>query len=449
MVIFFVLNILVAFGLFISFIYISIISYKEKEYRASVISFISGIIAPLPFILVALLNAPLILQYGLLIILGLISIILFLPFNPKFNKENPQDIHDERDTIFSRSELIEGSEKYKRYYEKQADKKQDDDYARSKPGLLSEASQYYNPLTFSVAQTNFDIIGHINTIKQKTVSEKKIDINTSQATSFVKNWLTKLGATSVGITELRNHHLYSHKGRGVDYDKEIENKHKFAIAFTTEMDIELMQTAPNSPVVMESSQQYLTCGLMAHQLSNVISNLGYEAKAHTDGNYEVVCPLVARDAGLGEVGRMGLLMTPKLGPRVRIAVVTTDLPLNIDKKQNYHYMIDFCNICKKCAVTCPSQSISYNKRKLVNNTKRWQINQEKCFTYWNTIGTDCGKCMASCPFSHENNLMHNFIRWGIKNSYIFRRFAIVMDDIFYGKNPKKKHIPKWLKAGKQ
>ena len=47
------------------------------------------------------------------------------------------------------------------------------------------------------------------------------------------------------------------------------------------------------------------------------------ARAHIDGNYQVIAPLVARDAGLGTIGRMGLLMTPELGPRVRLAVVTT------------------------------------------------------------------------------------------------------------------------------
>ncbi len=442
----FLLYILIASGLFISLVYISYISYKEKEYRASIISLLSAVITPIPFIAIILLSVSVEIQYGFLILAGIISLALFIPFNPKLNKENtkPQDIHDERDTIFSRSELIKGSEKYKCYYEKNPDKKQADDNFRSKAGLLSRKSQYYNPLSYNAAQTNFDIISHLNNFKQSISDNKITNLNSTQFTSFIKTWSKNLGATSIGITELKNYHLYSHKGRGTDYNKEINNNHKFAIAFTTEMNFEMMQTAPNSPVVMESSQQYLYCGLIAHQISSFINNLGYDAKAHTDGNYHVICPLVARDAGLGEIGRMGLLITPKLGPRVRIAVVTTNLPLDIDKKKNLDYMIDFCNICKKCAVTCPSQSISYNKHKLVNNTKRWQINQEKCFTYWSTIGTDCGKCMAVCPFSHENNLMHNFIRWGIKNSYIFRRFAILMDDLFYGKNPVKKQIPKWL-----
>jgi len=92
----------------------------------------------------------------------------------------------------------------------------------------------------------------------------------------------------------------------------------------------MVNSGPLAPIIMESSQKYLDSGSIAVQLAAFIRNLGYPALAHIDGNYQVVCPLVARDAGLGDIGRMGLLMTPKLGPRVRIGVVTTDLPLLVD-----------------------------------------------------------------------------------------------------------------------
>lgn len=59
-------------------------------------------------------------------------------------------------------------------------------------------------------------------------------------------------------------------------------------------------------------------------MSAFLNKPGFNSRAHIDGDYELICPLVARDAGLGEIGRMGLLMTPRLGPRVRIAVVTTE-----------------------------------------------------------------------------------------------------------------------------
>ena len=36
---------------------------------------------------------------------------------------------------------------------------------------------------------------------------------------------------------------------------------------------------------------------------------------------------IAIDAGLGELGRNGLLVTPKYGPRVRLAKILTNMPL--------------------------------------------------------------------------------------------------------------------------
>ncbi len=159
------------------------------------------------------------------------------------------------------------------------------------------------------------------------------------------------------------------------------------------MSKEMLDTAPNAPTISESAMQYLEVGKLAVQLAAFIRNLGYSAKAHIDGNYDVVCPLVAKDAGLGEIGRMGLLMTPNLGPRVRIAVVTTSLELIPSKKEDKNSVIDFCIKCKKCATTCPAQAISFTDRTKINDVLRWQINQESCFTYWTKTGTDCGKCI--------------------------------------------------------
>ena len=95
----------------------------------------------------------------------------------------------------------------------------------------------------------------------------------------------------------------------------IQRLHEHAIAITVEMDHRMMQSAPEGSSVMESSEQYLRSGILALKLAAWIRELGYEASAHIDGNYEVICPLVAADAGLGTIGRMGLLMTPPTWPQ--------------------------------------------------------------------------------------------------------------------------------------
>ena len=184
-------------------------------------------------------------------------------------------------------------------------------------------------------------------------------------------------------------------------------------------------------------------GILALKTARLIRSMGYEATAHIDGNYEVICPLVAVDAGLGVIGRMGLLMTPELGPRVRISVVTTDLPLLHSEPKPDPTTLHFCHHCRKCAEACPVSAIPSGPRTEIDGVTRWQINSEKCYHYWTVSGTDCGRCMSVCPYSHPDNLFHRLIRRGIKNNLFFRHLAIKLDDVFYGRKPPVRPLPRW------
>ena len=147
-------------------------------------------------------------------------------------------------------------------------------------------------------------------------------------TAIVKRLAVRLGARDVGVAELRPYHVYSHVGRGTGvWGERVDLDHRWGVAFTVEMDHAAMQYAPGAPVVAESARQYAESAKIAVQVASLIRSLGWPARAHIDGNYRVIAPLVGRDAGLGEIGRMGILMTPRLGPRVRLGVVTTDVPL--------------------------------------------------------------------------------------------------------------------------
>jgi reductive dehalogenase len=210
------------------------------------------------------------------------------------------------------------------------------------------------------------------------------------------------------------------------------------------MDPLMIRRAPAAAEAMEVSKQYLMAASVALQLAVFIRSLGYPARAHIDGNYRVICPLVARDAGLGEIGRMGLLMTPREGPRVRISVVTTDLPLVPDSARPDPTLIDFCRRCLKCAENCPSRSIPFGDRQSIGGARRWQIDSESCFHYWNVVGTDCGRCIAVCPYSHPHNLAHGIVRWAIRRSRGARWLALKMDDAFYGRRPSVLPGPRWL-----
>ncbi len=353
---------------------------------------------------------------------------------------------DEHDVIFARMKLKPGTHDWDKYYSTHPVQALNDSKARVLPGLLSEEGTNFHPLNFPAANANFNLIEYLQKAISCPVSDKMSSLTNEALTKYVKGWIRYLGAHSTGITELQEYHLYTIKGRGPHKGKRILIKHKYAIAFTVEMDYELVQSAPGSPAIFESSQQYLRSATIALQLALFMKNLGYDSRAHIDGDYEVICPLVARDAGLGEIGRMGLLMTPRLGPRVRIAVVTTNAPLVPDKYIPGKNMIEFCHVCKKCSDCCPGNSIPTNDMQEIDGIKRWRIDSDSCYRYWCTSGTDCGRCMAVCPFSHRNNLFHNSVRLMIRYSRLFTRLAYYADNLFYGQKPKPKITPQWMRV---
>jgi len=428
--------------LFIIFLYFSITFLIESEKRASLMVLLSGVVFCTPLLVAAIFSVEnswlTYIMASVYILIGLIFLFPFKKYSFKGSDLFPPRF-DERRIMFSRAELVADSEKFNEYYLNNPYHKVLDDKFREKPGLMSPNSQKYQPLKFASADANFEVVGSfIQNIEEKGLPKKQ-EIGPLVLTNYIKKWAKRLGVVNVGVTELKEHHLYSIKGRGEKYGDEIKIKHQYAIAFTVEMNKEMMDKAPDAETVLESSQQYLNGANIATQLALFIRNLGYSARSHFDGNYEVVCPLVARDAGLGEFGRMGILMTPELGPRVRIGVVTTDISLETDSYKTDYSVFDFCTKCKKCADNCPSRAISFENMKEKDGVSRWTINHEACFTYWSIIGTDCGKCVQVCPYSHPNNFMHNFIRKGIKNSSLFASFALKMDDLFYGRKPGNKH----------
>lgn len=437
---------IISFGLLT---WAAFMSISEREPRAAKLFFSLSVPAALPFLAVAFLNFPYqpFVGFGLLILIYGTLTVFLIPTgkNKKYRQVVPPTQIDERDTMFSRNELKPETVEFEEYYKNNPEKRKPDDAFRKKPGLLHPGSSQYNPFHFASADASFETIEELRTFVDGPVAAQRISADREKTSRYIKTWSKKLGAVDCGITELKKYHLYSVGGRAERRNKPVINNHKYAIAFTVEMDRKMIAPAPAGTVVMESGQQYLESGKIALQVSAFIRNLGYDARAHIDGNYQVVCPLVARDAGLGEIGRMGLLMTPKLGPRVRISVVTTNFPLVVDQPLHDFSVIDFCDKCKKCADACPSQAISFNSRENINGAKRWQINQESCFTLWTVMGTDCARCISVCPYAHPDNALHQAVRFGIRNSSLFRSAALKLDDAFYGRKPASAPLPEWTK----
>jgi epoxyqueuosine reductase QueG len=93
----------------------------------------------------------------------------------------------------------------------------------------------------------------------------------------------------------------------------------------------------------------------------------------------------------------------------------------------------FCEVCRKCADNCPSHALSDGARVPVRGVGKWPTVPERCHGYWRQVGTDCGICMAACPFSHPDTVLHRLVRRTVRVAPWLSRPLVRLDDLFYGR----------------
>ena len=365
---------------------------------------------------------------------------------------------DERMQVFARNRALPpGSEQYHQFYAEHPELEKYDAERREKGGPLGKIGLIDRPYegpnaaaTLASLSIPFNLSAPeiVKPQSHPLLNGKNFHLSPQEATTRIKGYATNIGADLVGIAEINPLWIYSHRGEifhenWEDWGKEIPTDHKYAVVVAEEMSLGMIGPAPHTPSVMESMKNYAKGAYISTQLAAFIANLGYEATANHLRHYTAILPPLAVDAGLGEVGRLGYLMTKEFGPRIRLSAVTTNLSLVPDKPVDIG-VEDFCKFCKKCAECCPSQSIPLDEEpKEYNGTLKWKLNDETCFGYWAKAGTDCCICMKVCPWSHARTFPHRLIVWLITRNKYARRIFSVMDDIFYGRNPKPNVAPRW------
>ena len=262
-------------------------------------------------------------------------------------------------------------------------------------------------------------------------------VDAHQMSRRIKKVAKFFGADLVGICELDSRWVYSdwynlHTRDGGVLELP-EGCRKFGIAIATEMDYEMYRTSPNEIEGAATGIGYSQMAFIAGSLAHFIRDLGYAAIP--SGNDTALSIPIAIDAGLGELGRNGQLITKKYGPRVRLAKVITDLPLIQDTPHEFG-VARFCEICGLCADNCPSNAILHGDRttealnKSTNpGVSKWPVNGERCFKFWSKNNTCCGNCIRVCPFNKPDTLFHRTVRWHVENLPQFDRFYRWMDEV--------------------
>jgi putative sterol carrier protein/NAD-dependent dihydropyrimidine dehydrogenase PreA subunit len=217
------------------------------------------------------------------------------------------------------------------------------------------------------------------------------------------------------------------------------------------MDYEAMRTASTYVSSAAVGKGYGQIAITAHRVAAAIRALGYSAAPC--GNDTAMSVPLAIQAGLGELSRIGILVTPEYGPRVRICKVFTDLPLQADQPITFGVQ-EFCKTCLKCAEVCPAHVISKEREPsfttvtISNNpgVKKWYNNVDNCFKYW-SAKVDCAACIAACPYNKKNDLAHQ-VGLRIAQSPAKGLLRKLDELLGYGKTFDKKMIAEyWARSG--
>jgi NAD-dependent dihydropyrimidine dehydrogenase PreA subunit len=206
-------------------------------------------------------------------------------------------------------------------------------------------------------------------------------------TADIKAEARRLGAGLVGIARVSEEALYE------GYDVPFE----FAICIGLPMDRAEMNHAPQPRAAAEVMRTYKEVSRIAIELGEKIRALGWPARAYGNPNStEILHIPLALNAGLGQLGKHGSMISQEFGSNFRLAAVLTDLPLAVDGPVDIG-VDDLCMSCLRCVQDCPPGAI-FNEKHMVRGELKWYVDFDKCIPYFvKTYG--CAICLEVCPWS--------------------------------------------------
>lgn len=174
--------------------------------------------------------------------------------------------------------------------------------------------------------------------------------------------------------------------------------HDNAIVIISEMEKETFSTAPSVDAMVEVAKAYADTTLIATKLSRYLRKHGFSAYSGISIGGSVDHTRLAEKAALGKIGYHGSLISPQAGARVRINVVYTNIGnLPFPAENEYDWVLDFCEMCKRCIRKCPAEAIRENPPPDADG-RISAIDAAKCGPYM-AANHGCGVCIAVCPFS--------------------------------------------------
>jgi reductive dehalogenase len=217
--------------------------------------------------------------------------------------------------------------------------------------------------------------------------------------------------------------------------EQVAARYPFVIISTTAWDYKTLQAHRHILGDLSYHSTGMRAALANKSLEGYIRELGYTAIRGA-----TVPQTVALASGIANLGRNGMLISDRYGARIHAPdTILTDLPLVADAPVDLG-TADFCKVCRKCAVVCPTNSISFEDKVVYNGVKKYKINWQSCYKlrpFVHEWWTACLSCIAICPFTKEDTWWRRTAGWALKTTPVGAREPVVrglkwLDDQIWG-----------------
>ena len=285
------------------------------------------------------------------------------------------------------------------------------------------------PGKYPLSAAQKDIIDHLASVAANSVAAQVAPISTDPR--VLSRHMRAVGyfmkADEVGLCHVPAFAYYSHDKQG----NPIEIGFKNAIVIAMRKDWSTVRASTGSDWIGDpvSFQAYGHLALAAETIANYVRRLGWEASAQYGpsfvDHYMVLLPPLLLRAGIGEVSRAGIILSPKLGLGFKAAAILTNMPLVEDGPIDFGLQ-RFCQRCRICAENCPSHAISAGDKVLYNGYETWKLDTRRCasFNFTNKNGTMCNRCVKICPWTSPNAWPHNLVRSMVTRSRLAQDLAL-------------------------
>ena len=224
-------------------------------------------------------------------------------------------------------------------------------------------------------------------------------------TGLIRSKALELGYGEVGFAPFDPRYVY--RSRRADLNPRLPT----AICLALEQDFDATQTIPSIEAERAQGEAYRRQAEFTKTLVGLILSLGY--RVQVSGPTWHLGPMIPMfvEAGLGQLGVNGQLLSPHFGSRARLQMILTDAKVTHDKPVDYG-IHKYCALCQVCVTRCPGRALEGQKL-WYRGVEKNKLNFARCRPVM-TRYSGCGVCMKVCPIQKYGMkpVMEHYIETG-------------------------------------